>query len=405
MSAQDGPHEAATRSAEEELRRRRERGKLSQARFRKKQSQEIQAMREQNESLKLAISRIVNAAQQGSRQTLFNAIRDAGDIAGINASAITDKSSDSGSFDDSTIADDAAKGFEPVSPENHGLEEDNTTNSSPSTPSRWDNRSNTTERQVHSRAWAASCAALKRKTASRSSRGLSPRLDYGIWIDASRAVRVSEPPPLIAPFLGKGQNTFAGQVFWACADYLIALCRVVTTPRSPCEWFDRQPEKRPGPREAEQRVWSIIQHTPPIGNIKLALTLAEAHLEFREHGHIYGDSPVSNGDTNTLLQRDLEEQYAALGMDMSAWISVRELETHVRQKLGGEAFARLERAIAAHNSKTIDPTCQGLLSSSDVCQIVRLLIKNLAESYVCFGDGPRWRVDSISALFDENMLS
>jgi hypothetical protein len=363
-------------------------------------------MREENENLKLAIADIISATQHGNKHRLFGAVRNAAKIAGLEASAIVEESGDS------TYPDNLRKGHTPGVPpspvplphKKGGQEKGHTADALPCASSSLESQSSVSERQVHSRAWNACFMASRRKSASRS-RCLSPRLDYGIWIDASSAVRIDEPSPFIVPFLGTGRYKFAGQVFWACTDYLISLCRVATTPYSPCEWFDHSQGRRPSPKEAEERVWSIIQHTPPMGNVRLALTLAEAQLEFRDNGHIYGDSPVSDGETATLLQQELEAEYAALGNDMSVWMDVMELERHVRRKLGNEAFGRLERAIASYNTRLPEPMGEESLTNPEVCMVVRLLVKNLAESYVCFGDGPRWRVDSVSALFDEKMIA
>jgi len=363
-------------------------------------------MREENENLKLAIADIISATRHGSSHRLSGTIRNAAKIAGLEASAIGEESCDSTYPDNPRdgLTVGASPSLVPLSHKKHGQEEGHSADALPCTSSSLESQPNVSERQVHSRAWNPYSTASRRKSGSRSGR-LSPRLDYGIWIDASSAVRVYDPSPAIVPFLGTGRYKFAGQVFWACTDYLISLCRVATKPCSPCEWFDNSHGHRPSPKEAEARVWNIIQHTPPIGSVRLALTLAEAQLEFRDNGHIYGDSPVSDRETVTLLQRDLEAKYAALGKDMSVWMNVMELERHVRQKLGNEAFGRLERAIAAYNTRVPGPIGEESLANPEVCMVVRLLIKNLAESYVCFGDGPRWRVDSVSALFNENMIT
>jgi hypothetical protein len=46
----------------------------------------------------------------------------------------------------------------------------------------------------------------------------------------------------------------------------------------------------------------------------------------------------------------------------------------------------------------------GPTSDPEVPKIVRLLLKNLAESYICFGDGPRWRADRVYALFSDKII-
>ena len=41
--------------------------------------------------------------------------------------------------------------------------------------------------------------------------------------------------------------------------------------------------------------------------------------------------------------------------------------------------------------------CQELAAQTYV--ILRQLIQNLAQSFTCFGYGPRWRADCVSSLF------
>lgn len=232
-----------------------------------------------------------------------------------------------------------------------------------------------------------------------SSGRLSPRLDYGIWIDSGRAMRSNKPPREIIPFIGAGRYTFAGQLYWACGEYLISLCRLVTAPYSPSQWFNDHIDWRPNPQQAEERIWSVLRHSPPVQNVRLAQALAEAQCEYRDTGYIQGDSPASNDNIGAMIRQEVEADYVARGHDLRTWMTISELEKHVRRQLGSEAFTRLERAIAP-GSEAVD---DGLAPDSDVRAISKLLIKNLAESFICFGDGPRWRADAISTLFSQKI--
>ncbi|KAJ8112916.1 hypothetical protein ONZ43_g5278 [Nemania bipapillata] len=221
-----------------------------------------------------------------------------------------------------------------------------------------------------------------------AARPLSPRLDYGIWVDARSAVRVSKPPVEIIPFLGAGRYTFAGHLYWACTDYLISLCRRVTAPHSPSlpsPWLDGHSPARLTSRQAEDRIWIVLQHSPPVPSVRLAQALAEAQREYRDTGYMQGDSPACNEGIGALMRQEIEADYLARGQDLAAWMTIAELERHVQRQLGSEAFSRLEKAIAAP-SKAMD---SDLVPGVDANAIIRLLINNLAESFICFGDGPR----------------
>ncbi|KAI3325215.1 hypothetical protein HD806DRAFT_521518 [Xylariaceae sp. AK1471] len=401
----DNPNVLAMKGAEEELRRRRERGKLSQARFRKKQAQVSQGIQDENRRLKAAIADIVRATQHSDRYTLLGAIRDAAGVAGVDASSLDEAAYDNDLIEKPVIRERSAMVRSSTSPLSLSLEtcrreersrSDTSSSKSSSASPITKTWSNTSESQSYYSSWRSSLGAS-------IPTHCDPRLDYGIWVDASSAVRISKPPPDIVPFLGSGRYTFAGQLYWACADYIVSLCRVVTTPRSPSSWFSDQTGDRPNPKEAEDRLWHALQHTPPVGSVRLAQALAEAQLEFRDKGYIYGDSPASNENTGTLLRQEIEAAYVARGQDLSVWMNITELEKHMRRQLGSQAFSRLERAMADYNKTSPKAMDDGPAADPDVRMIVRLLMKNLVESYTCFGDGPRWRADCVSVLFGENM--
>ncbi|KAI0205334.1 hypothetical protein F4808DRAFT_280908 [Astrocystis sublimbata] len=237
----------------------------------------------------------------------------------------------------------------------------------------------------------------------------SPRLDYGIWVDAGRATSVPTPPILLMPFLGAGRYTFAGQIWWACVDYMTSLFHHATSAHAPATWLS-DISHSPSPREAEVRVWDLLQHSPALHNLSLAQALAEAARSWRDVGWLSGDSPeVLHGDgwddVSTLLGKKVEADYASRGDDLSAWMTIPELEGHMRCQLGAAAFERLERAaiaVAAVNSPDIGIEVTAF-HNEEVKALTRLLMKNLAESYMCFGDGPRWKADHITSLFIEQI--
>ncbi|KAI0546884.1 hypothetical protein F4679DRAFT_399370 [Xylaria curta] len=383
------------RSAEDELRHRRERGRQSQARFRKRQAQAARETQAENERLRAAIADIVNAAG-GDRlgSDLLNAIRAAADVAGVNTSALEKE-------DEVAVVKRGAVV--------HALPMTRGSDGSTPTPPRG------TENKPASRGYLPHGGTRRSKSSStsQSSGRLSPRLDYGIWVDSGRATKVSVPPHEIVPFLGPGRWTFAGQLYWACADYMISLCRIVTSPHMPTPWFG-DPSRCPSPREAEDRVWDLLQHSPPIHSVRLAQALAEAQRAYRDTGWIPGDSPVvpcgeEGEDIGTLLRKEIEADYAARGHDLSAWMTISQLEGHMRRQLGAAAFEKLERAtvaVAVANSPAVRVADNGeivAVHDEDVRTITRVLIRNLAESYTCFGDGPRWKADRVSMLFTEKM--
>ncbi|KAI8626375.1 hypothetical protein F5Y19DRAFT_227909 [Xylariaceae sp. FL1651] len=392
-------------AAEEELRRRRERGRLSQARFRKRQAQSSREMREENQTLKAAIADIARATRRNDRPNLLRTVRAAAEAASIDTSILDDESREYGAPEEPEFPEWGAttqRSLSPVSSSDSACRTDESAVADSYSARRSQNCDiSTPNHQSRGRARRPCLSTSPSQSPLRSGR-LSPRLDYGIWVDASRAVRIAQPPVEIIPFLGAGRYTFAGQLYWACADYIISLCRVVTAPNSPSPWFNGRPQERPNPREAEHRLWRVLQHTPPLRNVRLAQALAEAQREYRDHGFIWGDSPASNPDVGVLLRKEIESNYAARGDDLSVWMTITQLEKHMQRQLGDEAFSRLDKAMARFTT-CVEAAGEESAADPDVCAVVKLLIKNLAESYTCFGDGPRWRADCVSALFSEKM--
>ncbi|KAK5635676.1 hypothetical protein RRF57_011388 [Xylaria bambusicola] len=349
-----GVNESAMRAAEEELRRRRERGKQSQARFRKRQAEAAQETRAQNEKMKTAIAAIVRAAQRSDQNGVLEAVRAAADVAGVDGLGLNQE----------TSGEDLKSG------------DGNVRHSSLVKDSRQSTSSNMQHLRLKIPMNQAHSNSAKPWSRDILAGCLSPRLDYGIWIDTPK------PPAYIMPFIGEGRYTFRGHLYWACTDYLIALCRVITTPHSQSLWFGGQPGSCPTPQEAEDRVWTHIRHWPPVENVPMLQSMAEKQVYYRDCG--YSDNAACNEELGT----------CPLGHpigDPNIWMSITDLERH-------RCLFRLERTIAVCCVKQSTKAM-----SEDLVSVVRLLMKNLAESFICFGDGPRWRTDAVSTLFKDAM--
>lgn len=80
----------------------------------------------------------------------------------------------------------------------------------------------------------------------------------------------------------------------------------------------------------------------------------------------------------------------------------------MRAQLGDKGFARLEDMLRYQDNSPRIMRPPGYIDGDghiddgmfgQTYALLRLLIQNLAESFVCFGDGPRWRADRVAALF------
>ncbi|KAJ3557601.1 hypothetical protein NPX13_g9890 [Xylaria arbuscula] len=221
---------------------------------------------------------------------------------------------------------------------------------------------------------------------------LRPRLNYEYWVDV-----LPKPPVTLMPFIGAARYTFRGHLYWACTEYLLALCRLVTMPHSPPVWFTCQSGTYPTPQEAERLVWTHIQHSPPVPSVRALQDMAEEQKGYSVLDYEHSDSEVCDEELPNARPScrlaGLERQG-----DPSIWMTITELEIHVRQQLGSDAFSRLER--------TIDHCCiiqSSKAANEELMTVVRLLMKNLAESFICFGNGPQWRKEAVSTLFQDAM--
>ncbi|KAI2777938.1 hypothetical protein F4815DRAFT_447740 [Daldinia loculata] len=357
--------------AEEELRRRRERGKIAQRAFRKRQSNTSRDKRNETQRLKEAISKIVRVARHDDRPELVKAIQEAAGVTGLDEHVVAELCDEGGNQ-----TRRITKPSQP-SPSSRDLLSTNTVSST---------GLGTNTQGIPPSIGARSGWILKSQDSTPLGRGtdigwMSTRLDYGLWFDTSRFIRVDKPPSDIIPYLGKGMSTFAGRLFWACGELLLEQCRRAelyahTNPRVA--------------REAREVIWNMVQHSPPLHNVRYIIALAEARREFRDRGYIEGDNPAGEIDSAFILQEQVMNDYKSKGQDATGWLSPMAVELELRRCLSLESSRQLDRVLQIWDSNQVE---------GPLLDMIQSLIWKLAASYICFGDGPRWRVDRVLALF------
>ncbi|KAK4446607.1 hypothetical protein QBC34DRAFT_146809 [Podospora aff. communis PSN243] len=207
-----------------ELAQRRERGRLAQRAFRRRQIDTIRELREDNQALRDAIDEISRAAATGPahahnhQSQLQAAIQNAFRVAGLDAS-LARSLSDVGEDDDSDPPLNTP-GFPQPQHQQQGLLEGGSIDPSldfmslgaPLIPT---TAAATTSANIYSQL-AAPTSPPYQTTSSDSSRSgrVSPRLTYGLWFEPDRAIRIVHPPHDIMPYVGEGMRSLAGTVFW-----------------------------------------------------------------------------------------------------------------------------------------------------------------------------------------------
>ncbi|KAI0884114.1 uncharacterized protein GGS22DRAFT_19262 [Annulohypoxylon maeteangense] len=365
--------------AEEELRRRRERGKLAQRAFRKRQSNKVSKDKrneaEATRRLKAAIDGIIKVAHSDDRPELLRAIQEAAEVAGSDvwrSSEVLNSRDEDGTATTGPSYPPNTENYVPKS----GIHPARTTSAALGS--------------MHHESWAD----LRLNNLKSSLFGteldlepVSPRLDYGLWFDAGRFLRIDDPPLDIVPYLGKGMKTFAGRLFWNCGEYLLDLCRRV------------EAYNKTNPliaREAHQRIWNMVQHSPPLHNIHYIIALAEARREFRDRGYIEGNNPAGEVDSAEILNEHVLADYEKRGDDATIWLSPGGVETKLRGLMSDELYRRLEHVLE---------NCDLSLAGDPLTEMIQSIIHTMSRSYICFGDGPRWRADRVAAIFNGNARS
>ncbi|KAI8958244.1 hypothetical protein F5Y11DRAFT_45038 [Daldinia sp. FL1419] len=357
--------------AEEELRRRRERGKIAQRAFRKRQGKTPRDKRDEAQRLKEAVSKIVRVAHRDDRPELINAIREAAEAAGLDVEALAKlgdgKDNQLNHTEASSQLSSSFRGpLSVVEASSAGL--------------------NTDAKEILPSIGTRTGWILKSQDSAFSGTStdvewMSTRLDYGLWFDTSRFIRVDTPPSDIIPYLGEGMSTFAGRLFWACGELLLEQCRRAelyahTNPRIA--------------DQAKEVIWNMVQHSQPLHNIRYIIALAEARREFRDRGYIEGNNPAGEIDSAFILQEQVMNDYKSKGRDTTEWLSPMAVELELRKRLSTESSRQLDRVLQIWDPKRVE---------GPLLDMIQSLIWKLAASYICFGDGPRWRIDRISALF------
>ncbi|KAH6950854.1 hypothetical protein DER45DRAFT_408912 [Fusarium avenaceum] len=275
-------------NAQDDLARRRERGRRSQAAFRKRQAKSVQALSVQNDILKKCIQKAINTARGDERPEMLDALRDLAEAAELDIP--------------STLA------IEMMSHKKDRLPEEAITDiNSSMVVDTWD-------------------VSL--------SLGPSPatqyRLDCSVWLDPLHYLRVSLPPQDILPYLGPGAESFAGILFWSVMEHSQSGCA------------------RHGP---ETLIKTGLGHSGPTKSIapSFVQTMAKARIEYKQTGSIsQAHAVAAEDDLGLVLCKLIEADYRSQGKDPDQWLSCVAIEQRVKSKIGHSAFSTLTEVALRH---------------------------------------------------------
>jgi hypothetical protein len=261
-------------NADNNLQQRRERGRLAQRAFRRRQIDTIRELREDNQALRDAIDDISRAAAAGpahahNRQSqLQAAIQNAFRVAGLDAS-LARSLADLGEDDDSDPPL-STPGFPQPQQRQQGLLEGGSIDPSldfmslgaPLIPT---TAAATTGTNIYSQL-AAPTSPPYHTTASEASSGgrVSPRLTYGLWFEPDRAIRIVHPPHDIVPYIGEGMRSLAGTIFWTGMGFSLGAFRTLLNARYRGVVLDDPRDSSPDDPSAHERVDPAARDDPAL---------------------------------------------------------------------------------------------------------------------------------------------
>ncbi|CAG9983970.1 unnamed protein product [Clonostachys byssicola] len=198
------------------------------------------------------------------------------------------------------------------------------------------------------------------------------RVDYGVWLDPLHYTKVSLPPEDIVPYLGPGANTFAGRLFWFIMEH----------GHSKCDY--------PHPDQAMMRK-RVLGHAKAMDGIRppFIKAMVEARIQYKQTGEIcHENAAAGESDLATAVCGQVLEEYQATGRDPTLWLSCLSTETHVRSMVGDGIFDSTDGLSGSETGPFHHSLLEGIQ-----CR--------LYDTFVCFGDGPRWTTDIVNEALHE----
>ncbi|CAF3607573.1 unnamed protein product [Fusarium graminearum] len=300
----------------DDLTRRRERGRRSQAAFRKRQAKSTQALTDQNCRLRNGVQLLLDEARGDERPEMLDILRDLADAADLNIPATL---SSKASITTTKLTNTTPEGFDTFE-----------TSLVPS--------------QIID-------IPLNLKTFPAAST-TQYRLDCSVWLDPLHYLRVSIPPQDLLPYIGPGAETFAGLLFWSVMEHS----------QSGCLRHD-----------VVSNVKACLGHSSVTRDIKPTFiqTMARARIEYKKTGSISQEHAVAGeDDLGLLLCKLVEDDYRSNGKDPNQWLSCVSIEKRIKRAIGDYRLGFLTLAADGQANSTLHSLLEVVLCKlydSSVC--------------------------------------
>ncbi|KAK2031967.1 hypothetical protein LX32DRAFT_236462 [Colletotrichum zoysiae] len=195
---------------------------------------------------------------------------------------------------------------------------------------------------------------------------LSPRLDYGLWLETDRLVRIMEPPSDIMPYIGEGRHTMAGFIFWSTVDYTIDL------------WNARS--AAPATRHLDR----IFSSSRTLADREYVMSMAQLRLDYKQKGYMFRKlSERADRSAMADLYKLVRHDYEVMGVPPRYWKTPAEVAGNLLGQLTPEETARFEAVLEGRGARADE-------------EMMRAMSAWLVQNFVCFGNGPRWSNIAVS---------
>ncbi|KAF5720066.1 hypothetical protein FMUND_4350 [Fusarium mundagurra] len=265
--------------------RRRERGRRSQAAFRKRQAQSNNALADQNARLKQGIQRLLDTAQGDERPEMLGIFRELALAADIEAPSSISQIETACSSTEALVCDMTTTGTNNL----QSLFSDIPLPVNPSQSTQY-------------------------------------RLECSMWLDPLHYLRVSLPPQDILPYLGTGAETFAGLLFWSVMEHYQTVCTQ---------------------HNAKTVIQKGLKHSKATQDIKpyFIETMAKARVEYKQTGSIsQAHAVAAEKDLGLVLCSLIETEYRSTGKDPDQWLSCIGIEKRLRKTMSHDKVENIRKA-------------------------------------------------------------
>lgn len=206
----------------------------------------------------------------------------------------------------------------------------------------------------------------------------SPPLGQSLWLDSDRFARVFDVPADAAPYLGDGMSTLAACFYWASVNHTVSLWKEFNQPGAKF-------------RTDRNRLDRLYNHSKYLTDKDFLVSLAQARLGHKQKqlaGQTESWWPQTKEEsikTSMLspLYLKVKKEYEERGERLDWWKNPKEVEEYMRKHMSDKDCADLQAVVEGRGSRA-------------AAIKFAPLVESLAESYVCFGDSPRWNAIHVS---------